>query len=66
MVAGCNYNPCKPALMHPIEAHNGLDNPTENKYLWAAIQKLLKNEPEAKFFVLPVKREHFAACREWG
>jgi len=44
----------------------GLENPVKNTYLWQAIQKILKGEPEAKLYVLPIKKVHFCAMQGIG
>jgi CRISPR-associated endonuclease Cas2 len=44
----------------------GLDNPVINKYLWPAITKILKSEPTARFFVLPIKKDYFCEMQGLG
>ncbi len=49
-----------------LSVFTGLENPVKNQALWQLVTKILKNEQEAKFFVLPVKNDYFCAMQGIG
>ena len=49
-----------------LSVFTGLENPVKNIILWQTINKILKNEPKAKFFILPVKKDYFCAMQGLG
>jgi CRISPR-associated endonuclease Cas2 len=44
-----------------LSVFTGLENPVKNQYLWQKITKILKDEPNAKLFILAIGNEQFMA-----
>jgi len=49
-----------------LSVFTGLYNPAKNPYLWQAINKILKAEPNSKLFVLPVRKQYFSSMQGVG
>ncbi|MCK9220724.1 MAG: CRISPR-associated endonuclease Cas2 [Bacteroidales bacterium] len=44
----------------------GLENPVTNDYLWQKMVRILKDEPEAKLYVLSISQEQFVGMQGIG